>query len=207
MEALNNLIKKCKEMVSSSHSEMKALGKEMQKEVNMIKNLHIKELHQLQSQFPDVIIAGSAALFLHGIKLKRWQKAYSDIDIIIPYYINLSMFSGRSFSYERDITILDVIKNPGYGSSPNGFDYTGKLALTKEKSYITPIDIKIDNKTEYEIVDYQEEKFKVSKLEDIIKAKIEFGVGNQKHIKDLYEMTGKLIPPDEVEAKRDMNGS
>lgn len=27
MEALNNLIKKCKEMVSSSHSEMKALGK------------------------------------------------------------------------------------------------------------------------------------------------------------------------------------
>ena len=126
MEGIKNLFNKCKELLGASSSDMKALGKELEKETNMIRNLHIRELHQLQQLVPEVIITGSSALFLHGIKLKRWMK-------------------------------------------------TGQ----------------------------------VSKLEHIIMAKLKYGRGNPKHITDLYEMTGKLIPIDVPEKKEpiDRGGS
>lgn len=212
MEGIKNLFNKCKELLGASSSELKSLGKELEKETNMVRNLHIRELHQLQQLVPGVIITGSSALFLHGIKLKRWMKAgqTSDIDIIIPFFMDLSEC--------KDIDCPDRVplksafspleRNPKYEEQNEyAFDYISRFGI----SYVSmcTVDIKIDNKAEYQTVEYQGDKFKVAKLEDIIIAKLRYGRSNPKHIADLYEMTGKLIPEDISEKKEriDRGGS
>jgi hypothetical protein len=213
MEGIKNLFNKCKELLGASSSELKSLGKELEKETNMVKNLHIRELHQLQQLVPGVIITGSSALFLHGIKLKRWMKAkqVSDIDIIIPFFIDLSECKDIDFQDAGSLT-LSTLKNSFSpleraqkydDKNEYSFDYTSKFG--REYSSICTVDIKIDNKAEYETVEYQGDKFKVAKLEDIIIAKLKYGRHNPKHIADLYEMTGKLIPVDVPEKKENIN--
>lgn len=212
MEGIKNLFNKCKELLGASSSDMKALGKELEKETNMIRNLHIRELHQLQQLVPEVIITGSSALFLHGIKLKRWMKAgqVSDIDIIIPFFIDLSQCKGVDCPDRAPLksAFSPLERNPRYeDGNEYGFDYTSKFGI----SYVNlcTVDIRIDNKCEYEMIEYQGDMFKVSKLEHIIMAKLKYGRGNPKHITDLYEMTGKLIPVDVPEKKEtiDRGGS
>lgn len=125
----------------------------------------LKQAEILQAKYPQIIVGGSVALFLHGVRLKRWEFAKSDLDLIIPYY-----------------TLLEGGVSERKTKSGADFDYSVNLNGTK-------IDVKIDPYSKYEIVDFKGIKFKVKPMLDIIEAKIRYALsGNQKHIDDLNKI-------------------
>lgn len=157
---------------------MKELGKVLEKEQKVRDNLNLELFLKLQKQNPNIIISGSSALYLHGMKLKRWSNAASDLDIIMPYYYN--------FEDIDDIKVQDTNTKP----SGNDFDY-----VTMINGVV--IDISIDNKKRYKVIELDDNKYKVSLIEDILEAKIKYTKSSGvKHKDDLYEILGLVIPKD-----------
>ncbi len=181
------LPQKVRDLLASPIKEMQALGKVLKEEEDTKTAMGLHLVREIQTLHPEVIISGSLALYLHGIRLNRYKKngQLSDIDLIVPYYI----------SFEKSLNLT------GYYSSENSsdFDYiVEEMSPYKGKK----IDVKIDNKQPYEMIEMDDFKFKVSLIEDIIAAKIRYmkqGRNGEKHKNDLYEMWGKLTIIPEVE--------
>lgn len=176
--------KRTKELLASPIKEMQALGKILKEEEGIQTNLNLDTVRHLQSAFPQVIISGSVGLYLHGIRLERFKNQTSDLDIIVPYYIN--------FEGVKDIRI-------DY-SSPSGpdsdFDYT--IICNDVK-----VDVKIDSHRRWDYIFINEFSYKVSCVESIIAAKIKYiDQGKDKHKDDIYEILGKkvVIPKKEYTA-------
>jgi len=126
----------------------------------------------IQQDYPTSIIGGSVALFLHGVRLDRWKTAYSDIDIILPYYIPFEKLSnGAEFTVEED-------------NSPSMSDFTDRFVLWSNSNPIK-IDICIEPKAKWKYIEYEGFRYKVNNLENIWEAKIRYG--KRKHIQDLEE--------------------
>lgn len=137
-------------------------------------NICLETVKSIQQRYPTLHVGGSTALFLHGIKLKRLGHSKgSDIDMVCPYFI--------LFESDED---HDVEYN-GARASANDFDETFIYDGVK-------VDIRIDNKQRYEIINYKGFNYKVSLLETIMEAKIRYALnGQQKHKNDVYEIMGK----------------
>lgn len=169
---------KIKNMLASPIKEMQALGKVLKEEQRVKDNLYISLIKNIQEKYPQVIVTGSSALYLHGVKLKRWKTtSSSDLDIIIPYYIKFEDFSEYSFSREST------------APESNDFDYG---VLVSSRGNTVKLDIRIDPKQRYEFIEMDDFRFKVSVIETIILAKIKYSLsGGQKHKDDIYEILGK----------------
>ena len=145
----------------------------------MAEKLNLKALREFQEKFPMCHAGGSLGLFLHGIRLERFNNANgSDFDLVIPYFHLFESVEGFTINWEDA------------KASGNDFDETF-ICVTKNGQF--KVDIKIDPKQRYEIIEYQGFKYKVSKLECILEAKIRYALGKfgKKHLQDIYEMTGK----------------
>lgn len=166
------------ELLASPIREMQALGKILKEEEARKNNLYIPLAKIIQERYPEVIIGGSAGLYLNGIKLERHKKTRaSDLDLIIPYYIK--------FESDREMIINEQ------GTSGRDFDF---IMICNGVN----VDIRIDPKQKYTYIEMDDFRFKVGCPESALEAKIRYIMqGNQKHKDDLYEIIGiKTIMPE-----------
>ena len=144
------------------------------------KNFNLEFLKEFQTKYPMTFIGGSTALFLYGIRLERWVHPTSDLDIISPYFILFeSENNGTSYSYSHT------------KKSGNDFDETFQLTISDIAGgvHFIKIDVRIDPKAKYDIIEYDGFKFRVSPLLTIINAKTRYALqGNNKHELDLKEI-------------------
>lgn len=141
------------------------------------KNMQIETLKKLSISCPMYIIGGSVALFLHGIRLKRWTTNPSgELDIITPYFSIPEPDNGLAMEPSDDY------------SSGSDFDSVFNYDGVK-------IDFKVNPLQRYEVVEYKGTKYKVSPMEVILEAKARYamkGKNKEKHRKDILEMVGKI---------------
>lgn len=165
---MKEIDKKIKKMLEGD-SEMRSLGKTLQTYEDMKKNLHLDLARKIQVAHREAIIGGSLALFLHGVRLDRWGKDESDLDLIVPHFILIDRAQGVKNKVEEKYD----------------FDY---VMVVEE----TGIDVKIDNKAMYEVLEFEGFMYKVSRLDQIWAAKCKYSIdGNEKHTSDLNELCGK----------------
>lgn len=139
-------------------------------------SMNLSNVKELQTQYPLIHVGGSIGLFLHGIRLKRWVKSNSDIDIVSPYFILFDSFG------ENEVKYIDGKK------SGNDFDETFIFNETK-------VDCRIDPKQRYVNIEYNGFKYKVSTFETIMEAKVKYSANGQaKHRDDIREMCKVNVP-------------
>lgn len=144
-------------------------------------NMKLEDVKKLQTQYPLIHVGGSIGLYLHGVRLERWEDCAVDIDIIAPYFVLFDSFGDENVEY------MDCKK------SGNDFDEVFIFNSTK-------VDCRIDPKQRYEIIEYNGFKYKVSKFETILAAKVKYAAnGQDKHKEDIREMCGvgknKVVNP------------
>lgn len=175
-----HISERVKEMLDSDNAEIRNLGKVLREEEDAKHHLHVEIVKKLMTIHPEIIVGGSTALFLHGIRLKRWKVAQSDIDLILPYYIKFEDDTLNELKF-RDI---DFIK-----SQSKDFD-----ELVQLNGHIK-LDMKIEPKQRYENIVYEDFKYKVSSLEVILEAKCRYALqGNLKHKEDIKEICQPQLP-------------
>lgn len=139
-------------------------------------NLGLNHVKKLQEKYQNIYIGGSLGLFLHGMKIPRFfNTSNSDLDIVIPYF--------QIFESSDGLTI----KHENAKASGNDFDET--FILTTDYG-TTKVDVKIDPKQAYEIIEFDGVKYKVTKIEKIWEAKIRYALGRngKKHLNDLKQL-------------------
>jgi hypothetical protein len=145
---------------------------QIQSENKMENLLKLDFVADLQSQHPTLILGGSLALWLQGIKLKRLEMGVGDLDFVNPFYINLN--DDKSF-------IEDY-----YSSLPSGCDFQYQFYNTCK------IDLRVDPFHPYRVVHYKGVDFKVCSWETILAAKLRYiesgGSSSIKHREDLRNM-------------------
>jgi hypothetical protein len=135
-------------------------------------NLNLGLVKQLQEKYPTLHVGGSIGLFLHGVRLRRWQDTPADIDFVAPYFFLPENFEGVEIEY------FDCKK------SGNDFDETFIANGIK-------VDYRIDPKQRYELIEYRGFKYKVSLFQTILTAKMKYAnLGQDKHKDDISEMCG-----------------
>jgi len=171
-----HLSDKVKQMIGSSNPEIRNLGMVLKQEEDTVHNVHIKIVQKMMIVHPELIIGGSTALFLHGIRLKRWRNAMSDIDMITPYYVKFEDNVLNELVFTEQVERI-------YQSRKSHF--TKIIMVNKD----IKMDLRIDPKQQYEYVEYEEFKYKVSTLEIIMKAKCKYAIdGSIKHKEDIKEI-------------------
>ncbi len=176
-------------------------------------NMNLRLLKQIQTENPELIISGSTALYLYGVKLERFKNATSDFDFIIPYYklfrktekvnwIESSIsdkMSGNDFdlsievnnNINEDLEKLNQSKENKHIS--DFFEEIFNSQFSGEKTELKNIrcDLKIDPKAKYTYINYKGFDYKVGIFEDILEAKLKYSKnGQSKHFKDIREMCG-----------------
>lgn len=169
--------KKLKEEIKKE-IELEILKKDEKTNKTYSEALQINIYKSIQEKLINCHVGGSLGLFLHGVRLNRFSKTGSDLDIVMPYF---SLFESCP-----DLTI----DYKDAKASGNDFDQTF-LCQTKNSGWIK-VDVRIDPKQAYEIIEFQGFKYKVSKLETILAAKMKYALnGQSKHMNDIYEICGK----------------
>jgi hypothetical protein len=183
IEVLGNVTEDNEKSITTSFRIIRELSKEEIEKLIKVEthgkikeNFNINSLKEFQTKYPMTFIGGSTALYIHGINLKRWNNLGSmDWDVIMPYFILFENESNGEIRYEQ-------AKKSG-----NDFDETFFVDLPKG-NYVK-MDVRIDPKARYEIVEFDGFKFKVTPLLTIIEAKMRYAMqGNLKHEADLIEM-------------------
>lgn len=148
------------------------------------KRMHLDKVKWLQDKYPNIIISGSIALFLHGCRSKRWEKTFysPDIDLILPYFYPIEGEKIKEFWEEQH----------GSGSEfREVYNFDG-----------VKLDTVIDPKQRYEHIKYDGYTYRVSDVLDIIQAKITYSKGvlgdPGKHKEDIYDFIGKTVFKDYI---------
>ena len=130
------------------------------------KNLNIGLIAKIQDKFDHAILCGSAALFLQGVRLKRFSNSVSDIDLILTQW-ELLEIDGKEPQPSKDL--------------PSGCDFQEQILVDGVK-----VDIQINPYAKYEYVNYKGFIFKVQPFMDTIRAKAMYR--NEKHDNDFKEL-------------------
>lgn len=171
-----------------SKDEIEQIKKEKD-ESRYADKLGLSTVLEIQKQNPLIQVGGSIALFLHGIRLERFKNGNGDIDLVAPFYMQiatsdeLKVRDNSSTIVEEDYEDLE----------DDDFDliYSNDFS---ERLYINgfKVDVKISPTNKYDIIEYNGDKYRVSKLEHIMEAKWRYALeGSLKHKKDCYEISGK----------------
>jgi hypothetical protein len=145
---------------------------------------HAFRLHDIkivQKTYPHLILGGSSALYLHGFNIVR-KSTISDLDFVTPYYTPMNV---KDFKPKYNVTEADNMKE----AQPSGNDFDYVEAIVVEGDFIL-LDIKIEPKQRFEIINYKGFDYKVSPWMPIIDAKMRYAVRNNdpKHKNDLKDM-------------------
>lgn len=142
--------------------------------------IHLAEIKRIQILNPFIHVGGSAALYLHGIKLKRVTKGSepSDIDMCSPFYMPIT-------GSETDVVeFLEDDERSDQADFKEVVSFNG-----------IPIDYRIDPKEKFEVIKFKGFDYKVTKLETIMEAKFRYALcGSLKHKEDCYEICSKNKP-------------
>lgn len=188
------MIDKITEMLRSSMPEVRELGRTLKAEENLKRRLNFDLIRKIQVDNPHAILAGSAALYLYGVRIGRFKDETSqhDIDLVMPFYQPITPIKG-----------YDAI--PITKPSANDFDYAMHYPGGIH------IDVKVDPKALYNKIELDGFIHKVVFLEDIIAAKCKYSkMSNDplKHKKDIYDMLGVTLKlPKEDEEPHQWNFS
>ena len=141
------------------------------KEKALDNSMKIPQTKKLQEKYSNLIIGGSIALYLHGVRLKRFKDGHCDYDITFPHFTLLQSL--------EDLPIENLEERP------SGSDYAETLLIDGVKA-----DIRIDPKQKYSFIKYKDFQYKVVPLETIIEAKAKYAhtQWGVKHKEDLIEM-------------------
>lgn len=143
------------------------------------KRMHLDKVKWLQEKYPNLIVSGSIALFLHGCRSKRWEASFfsPDIDLILPFFFPIEGEKIKEYWEEHHASGSDF---------QEVYNYDG-----------IKLDTRIDANQRWEHIKYDGFNYKVSDPLDIIQAKIKYSKqGNSnsgKHREDLYDFIGKTI--------------
>ena len=130
------------------------------------KNLNIGLIAKIQDKFDHAILCGSAALFLQGVRLKRFSQTVSDIDLILTQW-ELLEIDGNEPQPSKDL--------------PSGCDFQEQILVDGVK-----VDIQINPYAKYEYVNYKGFMFKVQPFMETVRAKAMYN--NEKHVSDFKEL-------------------
>lgn len=152
--------------------ELEAIELKKKKEA-LDKAMQIDVVKSLQQVNPHLIIGGSIALYLHGVRLERFAFGVGDFDFILPFYSKLLVKEGVK------------IDEDGGEERFSGSDYDDCILINDLKA-----DIRIDPKQKYELLKYDDFEFKVVSLWTILEAKARYAhtKGGQKHRDDIKKM-------------------
>lgn len=138
-------------------------------------------VRKLQTKY-NCMVVGSTALYLHGLDIKRNNTNHTDLDVILPYYQQISDVDGYK------------IRKTDNKKSGNSFDFS-LFVTTSGGDTTLNIDIKIDPHSKYEEIEYNGFTYKVSPVIDIFEAKIKYikggGNGTDKHLQDILGLLRK----------------
>jgi hypothetical protein len=137
------------------------------------KAMKIETVRALQELNPHLIVGGSIALYLQGVRLNRFSSGVGDYDFILPFYSKLLTKEGIK------------VDEDGGEERFSGSDYDDCILINSLKA-----DIKIDPKQKYELLKYDDFEFKVVPLWTILEAKAKYAQtkNGQKHREDILEM-------------------
>ena len=164
--------------ITTSFKLLEEISKDEVDKVTLDDYFDIELLKEIQTKYPMFHVGGSVGLYLHGVRLKRWfdkGKSY-DFDMVTPYFVLPEDKIG-----EEEVLYLDA------KASANDFDETFIVGNTK-------VDLRIDPKQRYEIIEHDGFKFKVSNLLTILEAKMRYALlpNGKKHKEDILEMVVKI---------------
>ncbi len=126
----------------------------------------LKILRELQARYPTAHVGGSVGLWLRGVNLKRYL-GDSDLDITIDELPVAGLF------------VVAGYVNWDQSSNAGDFDFSFKANNVK-------IDVRINPEPSFDVVEFEGEKYNVSRYQDIIFWKNKYAKrGHQKHIDDL----------------------
>jgi uncharacterized protein YqgV (UPF0045/DUF77 family) len=165
--------------ITTSFKIVKEVTEEIYKK-KIHEDMRLKDVRELQSKYPHLHVGGSIGLFLHGIATKRVNEhGVTDIDMTTPYF---TLIEGD----EKNSVEEAELEEDGYGDDfDSGYFFNG-----------IKLEMKIDPKQRYEIVEYDGFRYKVTALETIIDFKTKYAMkGIKKHKNDLYELLGKKYYP------------
>lgn len=159
-----------------SADELKKVEEKKEKDKLDI-SMRIDKVKELQILNPNLIIGGSIALYIHGVRLKRFKNCSVDYDLMLPYFQVLQ--GNDKISVSEDV----FEKDDADGTYESDFETCMSINGVKA-------DVRIDPKQRYEIVKYNDFDFKVTPLETIIEAKARYAKTKwgEKHKDDLREM-------------------
>jgi hypothetical protein len=164
--------------ITTSFKLLEEISKDEIDKVILDEHFNIELLKNIQTKYPMFHVGGSVGLYLHGVRLKRWfdNNKSSDYDMVSPYFVLPEGEIG-----EEEVQYLDT------KASANDFDETFIVGDTK-------VDIRIDPKQRYEIIEHGGFKFKVSNLLTILEAKMRYALlpNGKKHKDDILEMIVKV---------------
>jgi hypothetical protein len=142
--------------------------------MNKLIQLKLDALKEFQNSHPTAHVGGSIGLMLRGIELKR-DLSRSDLDITVD-----------EFSLKTDT--MNLVES----SDSNDFDFA--LQKNYDNGYVK-IDIRISPEPSFDIVQFEEVSYNVSKLRDILFWKNSYAnKGVQKHKDDLLTMETGVRP-------------
>jgi len=161
----------------------------------LIKRYPIKLMTKLQEKF-NLFYGGSAALLLYGCNLQRSSVGQIDLDIVMPYYTKIRKKDLEAMGFK-----VDYIDYHGAKASENDFDETISIRFlgnstdleeeVKSLSNYLKLNIKVDPHQTYNYVSYNDYELKLSQVESIIQAKINYSNNGQvKHQNDLKDLLG-----------------
>jgi len=130
------------------------------------RNLNIGLIAKIQEKFDHAILCGSAALFLQGVRLKRFSDTASDIDLILTQW-ELLEIDGKQPQPSKDL--------------PSGCDFQEQVLVDGVK-----VDIQVNPYAHYEYINYKGFMFKVQPFMETVRAKARYN--NEKHENDFKEL-------------------
>jgi hypothetical protein len=138
----------------------------------------LETLKEFQAKYPLSHVGGSIGLMIRGVDLKR-ALYDSDLDITVDVF--------------NEITI----KDNGLEARSDGNDFDFCFKKNHSDGLYTKIDIRIDPKSFFDIVEFEGENYNVSILSDILSWKKRYAEkGVLKHKFDIIAIETGVRPPE-----------
>lgn len=195
-----SLLRVIRELPKETIDRYKKFCKYLKRNEDIISNHKLTLIQELQKRYPQLILCGSAAVFLHTGKVyERNEKSpIHDLDFVTPYYIRIEgdeehklskayekLWEDVGFDDEGEETaklgVLKVSSRDKWGSG-NDFD---------ECVYVNnvPVDVAVKPEQKYEWITFRGFRYKVATLTSILEAKLKYANNGQgKHAQDIQDL-------------------
>lgn len=164
---------------------------------DILDNHKLDLIRELQTRHPELILCGSAAVFLLTGKVyeRNSKHPVHDLDFITPYYIRIE--GDPEVKLDSAYKELDIFDDEGNETAKLGVlkvshrDKWGSGNDFDEVVYVNnvPVDLAVNPSNKYEYVTFRGFRYKVASLASILEAKLKYAnQGNSKHMQDINDL-------------------